>query len=578
MTKIGNLHIKQPYLMTLYLLFILSVSVGIVLCQSRVCAARAIKIGLLEEPKTLNIWLASDAWSSKVLSQLYQPLYIREPKNLKLIPWLAQDDPVYDPATLSYTIRIRPVRWSDGSELTSEDVAFTGNLIKTFKVPRMLSNWEFVRDIETPDRYTVRFLLKQPKAIFATRTLTTPIVQKKRWRPIAERAKKTKTPLVKLLNHKVTDPESTGPFILKDHRQGAYLFLQKNKYFFGQGKEIAGHLLGPHIDGIIFRIFGTTDAAILALKKGSIDMFLWGLQPGYLQDLEKEKGIQVFSSEKSALYYMGFNLRKKPFDDIRFRKAVAISTDKGFIVKRILQGYAVRMDSIVPPSNTFWYCPDVPKYGEGLNREDRIREAYRILCSAGYTWKRPPVNAKGKVVNGKGIILPDGSPMERFTILTPPADYDPHRAMVGIMVQEWLRMLGIPAFSKPMPLGSLIQHVKTRHRFDLFVLGYGNLSLDPDYLRNFFVSRNDRPRGWNTSGYRNPQFDRMADASASTVDLEKRRRFIWKMQKIIMRDIPFLPLYCPKLAEGVRKDRFAGWVKMVGGIGNTWSFCQIRPK
>lgn len=578
MTKTDNLNAKQPYLMAFYLFLMFSVSVNIVLCQSRVCAAKAIKVGVLEEPKTLNIWLASDAWSSKVLGQLYQPLYIREPKSLKLIPWLAQDDPVYDPTTLSYTIRIRPVRWSDGSELTSEDVAFTGNLIKTFKVPRMLSNWEFVRKIETPDRYTVRFLLREPKAIFETRTLTTPIVQKKRWHLIAERFKKTRTPLVRLLNHKVVDPESSGPFILKDQKRGAYLFLQRNKYFFGQEKEIAGHLLGPHIDGIIFKVFGTTDVAVLALKKGSIDMFWWGLQPGYLKDLKREKQVKVLLSGKSALYYMGFNLRKKPFNDINFRKAVAVSTDKEFIVKRILQGYAVKMNSIVPPSNTFWYCPDVPKYGEGLNREGRIRSAYRILREAGYTWKRPPVDAEGKVVKGKGIILPDGSPMKRFTILTPPADYDPHRAMVGIMVQEWLRMLGIPAFSKPMPLGSLIQHVKTRHQFDLFVLGYGNLSLDPDYLRNFFVSRNDRPRGWNTSGYRNPQFDRIADASAITIDLEKRRALIWEMQKIIMRDIPFLPLYCPKLAEGVRKDRFSGWVKMVGGIGNTWSFCQISPK
>ncbi len=577
MIKISSRSMKRSYL-TIYLLFIVSVYVCVSPCQSRTCEARTIKIGLLEEPKTLNIWLASDTWSIKVLSQLYQPLYIREPRNLKLIPWLARDYPVYDPATLSYTVKLRPVRWSDGSELTSEDIAFTGNLIKTFKVPRMLSNWEFIRDIETPDRYTVRFLLKQPKAIFATRTLTTPVVQKDRWHRIVEDARQTKTPLVRLLNYKVTDPESNGPFVLKDRKEGAYVFLEKNRHFFGKGKKIEGHLLGPYIDGIVFKIFGTTDAAILALKKGTIDMFWWGLQPGYLYDLKREKEIEVFSSEKSALYYICFNLRRKPFDDVNLRKAIAVSTDKEFIVKRILQGHAVRMDSIVPPSNITWYCPDVPKYGEGLNRETRIRKAYKILREAGYTWERPPVNEKGKVVNGEGIILPDGSPMERFTILTPPADYDPHRAMVGIMLQEWLRMLGIPAFSRPMPLGSLIQHVRTRHQFDLFVLGYGNLSLDPDYLRNFFISRNDRPKGWNTSGYRNPEFDRIADASASTIDLEKRKALIWEMQEIIMRDLPFLPLYCPTLAEGVRKDSFTGWVKMVGGIGNTWSFCQIRPK
>jgi peptide/nickel transport system substrate-binding protein len=561
----------------LFILFILCTWVFSVPSVPEARAEQDITIGLLEEPKTLNVWLASDAWSTKVLSQIYQPLYIREPKSLKLVPWLASDDPVFNKADLSYTVKIRPAEWSDGSELTSEDVAFTGRLIKEFKVPRFLSNWEFISRIETPDKHTVRFHLREPKAIFLSRTLGTPIVQKKRWAPIAESAKKMQKPLLALLREKVTDPVSNGPFVLKEWRQGAYLCLRRNPHFFGKGKEISGYLLGPYIDGIIFKFFGTTDAVILALLKGSIDMFWWGLQQGYLQDLQDNREIRIFTSEKSALYYVGFNIREKPFDDIHFRKAVALSTDKDFITTRILQGYALNASSIVPSSNAFWYNPDVATYGEGLSRDERIRKAYAILSQGGYTWKHSPVALDGKVTNGEEIRLPDGSPMKRFTILTPPADYDPQRAMVGIMIQEWLKMLGMPVTSKPMPLGSLIQQVKARRQFDLFVLGYGNLSLDPDYLRNFFISRNDKPNGWNTCGYSNPRFDKMADASADAMDLEERKQLIWDMQKILMDDLPWLPLYSPKLAEAVRGDKFTGWVQMVGGIGNRWSFCTIKP-
>jgi len=561
----------------LCLIIIPGVSIFSALSGPGVHGDDSITIGLLEEPKTLNVWLATDAWSSKVLSQIYQPLYIREPKSLKLVPWLAADDPVHDPAALSYTVKIRPSKWSDGTALTSEDVAFTGNLIKDFKIPRFLSNWEFVKEIETPDKQTVRFLLREPKAIFLSRTLTTPIVQKKRWEPIAASAKKMQKPLAALLRERVTDPVSNGPFVLKEWRRGAYLCLQKNNHFFGQGKEISGYVLGPYIDGIIFKFFGTTDAAILALLKGSIDMFWWALQQGYLHDLEQDRDIRIFTNEKSALYYLGFNLREKPFDDIHFRKAVALSTDKDFITTRILQGYALKADSIVPSSNVFWYNPDVPAHGEGLSRDERIRKAYQILSQGGYTWQQSPVTFDGKVVNGEEIRLPDGSPMKRFTILTPPADYDPQRAMVGIMIQEWLKMLGMPVTSKPMPLGSLIQQVKVRREFDLFVLGYGNLSLDPDYLRNFFISRNNKPNGWNTSGYNNPRFDRMADASADAMDLEERKKFIREMQKMLMADLPWLPLYSPKLAEAARRDKFTGWVDMVGGIGNAWSFCTLKP-
>ena len=540
-------------------------------------AKNYIKIGLLEEPKTLNIWLATDAWSSKVLRQIYQPLYIREPKNLDLTPWLASEHPVYDPDSLTYTVKMRPAKWSDGSELTSEDVAFTGHLIKTLKVPRYLSSWEFIEKIETPDKRTVCFTLREPKAIFLSRTLTTPIVQKKYWEAILERVKGSEKPLLEVLKQKITNPIGSGPFVLKEWRKGAYVFLEKNEHFFGQGQEIAGYHLGPHMDGIIFKFYGTSDAAVLALMKGTIDMFWWGLQQGYLADLEEAENVRIYTSEKSALYYLGFNLRKKPFNDRHFRMAVSMITDKHFIVKRILQGYALQADSIVPSSNAFWYNPNVPRYGEGLTRDERIRKAYQVLKEGGYTWEDPPVNAKGKVVDGEDLRLPDGSDVERLTILTPPADYDPQRAMVGIMIQEWLKMLGIPVTSKPMPLGSLIQQVKTRHDFDLFVLGYGNLSLDPDYLRNFFVSKNSKPKGWNTSGYNNPVFDRIANASADAMDRQKRQKLIWEMQEILMHDLPWLPLYTPKLAEGVREDRFTGWVNMVGGIGNRWSFCSIKP-
>jgi ABC-type transport system substrate-binding protein len=455
------------------------------LLSANVWAGGVIKIGILEEPKTLNIWLASDSWSSKVLSQIYQPLYIREPRNLKLIPWLAETEPVYDKNALSYSITLRAARWSDGTPVSAEDVVFTADVIREFKIPRYYSNWRFVKRVEQLHERAVRIFLMKPEAIFLSRTLSTPIVQKKQWEKVVEEARRAEKPLAKLLNFQVERPVGTGPFILDEWRRGAYLFLAKNKHFFGLGKEIEGYLLGPYIDGMILKMFGTPDAAVLAMRKGSVDMFWWGIQPGYLQDLLKDQNIRIFSNEKSALYYLGFNLRKKPFNDIHFRHAAATLVDKDFIMRRILQGYAIKMDSIVPPGNAFWHCPGLPTHGEGLPREDRIRRAYDILKKAGYRWEVPPVRANGEVVRGRGIILPGGSPMEKLTIFTPPADYDPLRAMVGIMVQEWLKMVGIPATSRPMALGSLIHHVKSRHQFDLFVLGYGQLSLDPDYLRFF---------------------------------------------------------------------------------------------
>ncbi len=535
-----------------------------------------LRIGISEEPRTLNIWLASDANSRKVMSLIYQPLYNRDPETLRLSPWLAESLPEYDPETVSYTVKLRPAKWADGSEVTADDVVFTVNLIQKFKVPRYYSKWSFVRKVEAVDTKTVRFYLDEPKATFTTRTLINYIVSRKEWEPLAKKAEKQENPLKALANTKIDHPLGCGPFILEDWREGTSLHLKKNPHFFGQGQTISDRRLGPHIDNILFKIFGTADVAIMGLKKGKIDFLWWAIQPGYLQGLEADKNVTVFLSEKNALYYMGYNVRKEPFSDRTLRQATATVIDKDFFVKRVLQGYASRMDSFIPPENTFWHADNLPSYGKGLSREERIRKAAHLLLEGGYSWKTPPVDASGEKQEPSAILLPNGRPMDKFVILTPPADYDPNRATCGLMIQEWLNDLGIPAIARPMSFSALLQTVKVKHDFDAFILGYGRLSLDPDNLRSFFHSSNDKPRGYNMSGYRNPEFDRLAKASVSAMDPDVRQGLIHEMQRILLRDVPYIPLYKPQVIEAVSKD-FTGWEQMSGGIGNIWSLCQVKP-
>ena len=550
--------------------------IGLCACQPAVNPS-TLRIGLAEEPRTLNVWLASDANSRKVLSLIYQPLYMTDPDTLNMVPWLAASMPVYDADALAYTITLRSARWSDGSPFTSRDVAFTGRLIQSFKVPRYASKWRFIRRIDTPDDRTVVFHLKKPMAAFLSGTLATPMVQEKEWAAVADRAKTTEKPLATLINHRVDHPVGTGPFLLDQWRRGAFLHLKRNPFFFGSQQTINGRRLGPFVDDLVYTVFGTSDVAILALKKGSIDMFWWPIQPGYMADLQRQRNIRVFTNEKSALYFMGFNLRRPPFNEPILRRAVAHLIDKDFIVARILQGHGTKMFSVVPAENMFWYAQDLPRYGDGLSRESRIKTAYRLLSDAGYTWTVPPVDGQGRVQAATELRHPGGLPMKRFTILTPPADYDPHRATSGLMIQEWLREVGMPAFARPMAFSSLLQHVKGNHDFDAFILGYGRLRLDPGYVSNLFHSKNDKSRGWNMSGYRNPQFDALADRSASEMDPTRRRDLIVELQRHIARDLPYIPLYKPSVVEAVRKDRFEGWVEMIEGIGNIWSMCQVKP-
>ena len=560
------------------ILAILLITVLLMACSPEAANNKSIlTVGLAEEPRSLNIWMGGDANSAKVLSQIYQPLYATEPAKLDYIPWLAAAMPEFDAARLAYTVKLRPARWSDGVPLTAEDVAFTGRLIQEFKIPRYASKWAPVERIEVVDPHTLVFFLKMPYAPFVSATLITPIIPKHKWESRAAIARQSIKPLVTLLNERIASPVGCGPFVLKRRHQGAFLYLEKNPLFFASGLTLAGRRLGPHIDGLLFKIYGTSDVAVLALQKGDIDMLWWGLQPGYVDSLNEQENIRVITSERSALYFLGFNTRRPPFNDVRLRRAVRLLIDKNFIVDRILQGNGRRMDTIIPPSNLFWFNPAIKPAGDEMNPEQRIRAASRLLEQAGYRWQRPPVDGLDRVETAQALIMPNGKEMPDITILTPPADYDPLRAMSGMMIQQWLRAVGIRATARPMSFGALLEQIKARHDFDAFVLGYGHLPLDPEYLGTFFYSRNGKSRGWNISGYANPAFDRLAERARRQMDPLQRRQTVWQMQEILSRDVPYVPLYDPSLTEAVRTDRFTGWVSMVEGIGNRWSFCQVEP-
>ncbi|MBI4640968.1 MAG: ABC transporter substrate-binding protein [Candidatus Tectomicrobia bacterium] len=537
-----------------------------------------LNIGMQDEPKTLNPFKAADVWSWNVIGQFYDGLYTRNPETFEVIPWIAEGDPEYDRATNTAIVKIKKnVKWADGTPFTAHDVAFTGNVILEFKVPRYLPSWDFITKIEALDDYTVKYTLTEPRATFFESTILGLVVQKKRWEPVIEEARKTKEPLTHLSEYQPKDLESSGPFKFVEWRKGSYVKIEKNPAYFATGMEVKGRKVGPYIDGILFKIYKTTDAAILALQKGDIDYIWWSIQPGYVAELMKDPKIKVTNNPENGLRYLAFNLRKPPFNDKAFRHAVAYLTDKEFIQSRVLQNYGIGMDNVVPPGNKFWFNVETPTFGKAMSRDDRVKKAVQILEEAGYNWKKKPgFDAKGNFVEGEGLIMPDKTPVKPFDILTPPADYDPLRAMSGMLIQEWLKAVGIPATSKPVSFGQIIQKVRTEMDFDAFILGW-RLGIDPDYMRTFFHSKYAIKDGNNSMGYSNPEYDRLADESARTMNKEDRRKLIFQMQQYIVNEAPYIPLFTEAKVEGHRSDRFTGWVEQLDGIGNGWSLMFVKP-
>jgi peptide/nickel transport system substrate-binding protein len=559
-----------------------------------------LRVGLLDEPKTLNPFAARDIWAAKVLLFCYQDLYYYDPVSGEPIPWLAAGPPLWDPQALTVTIPLRTARWDDGTPFTAEDAVFTFEVIKRFRIPKHWNTWEFIEKAEAIDRHTVRYTLKEASAVLWDRTLTSFVVQKSRWSKLVAEAEKAlreelaeqKTrgasgeealtaalvrPLQILTARPVT-PESLGPYTFQEWRRGAFVYLKRNERFFARHSEIAGYKVGPHFDGLLFKIYGNMDTAVLALKKGDIDYLWWSIETGYLKDLQKDPEVRIFRTLRGGYRFMGFNLRRSTLRDRDFRKAVAYLVDKDFIVQRILHGEGVRLDTLVPPDPPLYFNPDTPTYGEGLSWKARVAKARDLLYNAGYRWEIEPVGGSftGQYeVKGSGLKGPDGEPVPSLTLYTPPADYDAQRAQAGSLIQKWLMDFGIPIYWRPMSFGAMTKKVKADHDFDTYISGW-SVGRDPDYLRSFFHSRSDRPNGQNAFGYHNTEFDRLADRQTAIMDIDKRRQVVFRLQEILMKDLPCLPLYVPMNLEGTRSDRTRGWVQMTGGIGNLWSFLQVK--
>ena len=149
-----------------------------------------LKVAVLEEPNNLNPFQTSDIWTKKVTGLIYQPLYLVDQDNQTFIPWLAEDQPVYDPENGTVVFHLRETCWDDGAEFTAEDVVFTAKIFKKIQIPRYYPYWKFVEKIESPDNRTVRMTLAKPTAVFSRRGLTTFIVQKKKWEPLLREAEK----------------------------------------------------------------------------------------------------------------------------------------------------------------------------------------------------------------------------------------------------------------------------------------------------------------------------------------------------------------------------------------------------
>ncbi len=436
-----------------------------------------------DSAKTLDPHQASAAGSMRYVENMYNTL-LRYKKGTygELEEDLAKDYSVSEDGKV-YTFNLQQgVKFHNGDELTAEDVKYSVNRIIDQEV--RASHFDALEEIQTPDQYTVKFVLEKPVAPFLT-FLAYPmnaVVNKQ---------------AVKQNDGNIDNVDAgSGPFQLGEWKKDQHLVLNKFKDYFKEGK--------PYLDTVKLRPIPDETARTTALRNEEVDMILQVASKN-VKTLEKETGIQVNSVPGSWWEYVGLNTTKEPFDDKKVRQAIAWGIDRQELINMVKFGMATRLaDGPIPPGH--W-----AHNSEQVYPERDVEKAKKLLAEAGY---------------------PDGFKTEMIVL---PKENNKNAAQV---IKQQMKDLGIEVNIRSLESSVYFNKLGNKE-FEMTQIGWVGF-VDPDeFLYNIFHTGEK----WNQQGYSNKQVDKLLEKGRTTIDQEKRKKIYTEAQTIIAEDSPLVFLY-----------------------------------
>src|SRR2546427_6689495 len=568
--------LHSPVLRSIAIVFVLLASGLIFAAQTAAAQGERTElvIGLQNDMTTLNYFNpdTNTVWNAYQVEWGFEGLFSSTPDNI-VFPVLANpakgtSGPGYTfivapPATQPIVdVYIRPgVTFHDGQPMTRDDVVFTYQVLEwstsqTFigtalwwDIPRF-AHWSggaaksHIGVEPSPAALdAVRFTLSKAYALFFLATLQIPIIPKHIWtshinpnaqlnltslKPITDSADLSADFSFGSRVNEVAANMGTGMFKFDSWTPNLGSHISSYDGYWGKGTNVqwAGTsypLFPEHLRSIKFVIYTSLDVISLALQKGEIDTLIWSLTPGFLTQVRLNPSISVEQVTDAGYFYMAFNLRRKPWNDLVIRQAVSMAIDKDYIVNTLMGGFGIK--GTVPIS------VHTPGYINASAAPPTFNlNAARALLTANGIIDR----------NGDGFReYSDGSQI-RATILTPPKDYDPIRADSGIMISNNLKAIGLNIDSAPTSFDTIVSKAFTEVDFDIYILGFLLTGTPETYLKDFFGSSSDvaiNPAGSNSAGYKNATVDALLDRMETTLDDNPRIQVVKDIEGIVTNAI-----------------------------------------
>lgn len=308
-----------------------------------------------------------DSW---IIGIVLEGLVKTNVEGTSIVPHLADSWDISEDG-LTYTFHLKKgVKFSDGTPVTGEDWVWSLLRARDTEESKWKSYQANLKDVVAPDDNTVILTLKELWApTLATLAMHNVVVQKKAYyEKVGQKAYSQK-------------PIGTGPYLLKEWKMGEYILLEKNPYY---------HIKGlPKTEEIKFSVVADSTTRVLQVQSGQADVATF-VPFSKMKELQNNPQVKVVAFPSTKTITVTFNHRRKPFNDLRVRRALVYATDKqecidfvGFGHGEVATSYATK--------GTIYRNNDLKDLGHDVDK------AKALLAEAGY-----PDGFETEVIIGSG--------------------------------------------------------------------------------------------------------------------------------------------------------------------------------
>ena len=464
--------------------------------------------------------------SFDVSEQIYDNLVGFERGGTSVVPALAEKWSISKDG-LEYTFNLRKgVKWQSNKnfkpsrDFNADDVLF---MIERqwkeshpfFKVTSPNHSYfgdmgmpKLLKSVDRVDDYTVKIVLNRPEAPFLSDlAMQWAGVQSKEY---ADAMLKAGTP------EKIDqEPVGTGPFSLVQYQKDAIIRFKANPDYWA-GKAA--------IDDLIFSI--TPDSAVrwAKLQKGECHVMPYP-NPADLDAMRKDSNVQVLEQAGLNVGYLAYNTTKKPFDDVRVRKAINMAMDKNAIVSAVYMSTGVPAINPIPPS--MW------AYNKSI-KDDAFNpaEAKKLLAAAGYP-------------NG---FITDlwAMPVQR--------PYNPNAKRIAELMQADLAKIGVTAEIKSFEWGEYRKRMQAGEH-QMGMLGWTGDNGDPDnFLDTLLGCDSAKTNGSNVAKFCYQPYEDLVSKAKLVTNVAERTKLYEQAQVIFKEQAPWFTIAHAVQLKPVRKE------------------------